>query len=159
VLLSLLVAIGAVGLLRDVRKPYKTEGDEQARQFVRTVLERTGGEPIVLLDAPPRLYPSLEWYLRLEGGEVTRARSLEDLPLDAATKAFWCLRFRTNDAPQDVLPPFWNGSHGVFALRARACFLLGLGTEPDDTHSCEVSQWARVAGGRSAEMAEKETGP
>src|SRR5437762_3534556 len=82
--------------------------------------------------------------VRLEGGEVTLARSREDLPLDAATQKFWCFRFRTNDAPLDVLPPFWNGSDGVFALRARACFLLGLGPEPDDTHSCELSQWARV---------------
>jgi len=101
----------------------------------------------------------VEWYLRLEGGEVTWARSLEDLPFDATTQAFWCLRFRTNDMPRDVLPPFWNDSHGVFALRARACFLLGLGSEPDDTHSCEVSQWVRVAGGKARRDGEKETGP
>ncbi|MBI1917979.1 MAG: glycosyltransferase family 39 protein [Planctomycetes bacterium] len=159
VLLSLLIVIGAVGLLHDIRKPYKTEGDERARHFVRTLLARTGGKPIVLLDAPPRLYPSLEWYLRLEGGDVTWAGSLADLPLDGATQTFWCLRFRTNDAPLDVLPPVWNGPHGVFALRARTGFLLGLGPERDDTHSCEVSQWARLAGGEIRRGGGKGTGP
>jgi len=140
----LLAAIGLAGTFRDVRKPYKTAGDERARQVVRTMLERTGNEPVVVLDAPPRLYPSLEWYLRHEGENVTWARSREEVALDGGHAAFWCLRFRTNDELLDELPPFWDGPHGVFALKTRERFLLDMGPEPDATHSCEVSRWVRV---------------
>jgi hypothetical protein len=145
VLLSLLVAIGALGLFRDAWKPYKTKEDERARQFIRSVLAEAGEEPVIVLDAPPRLHPSLEWYLRREGGEVIWARSLAEVRLEASTRAFWCLRFRTNDAPLSALPSFWRGAHRVFVRRSCSCSLLGLGPERDDTHSCEVSRWARGA--------------
>src|SRR5262249_41511748 len=155
--LCLLAAIGFAGMFRDVRKTYKTEGDERARQVVRTMLERAGSEPVVVLNAPPRLYPSLEWYLRQEGQDVTWARSMEETPLDRGADQLWCVRFRTNDRRLDELPPFWDGPHGVFALKSRERFLLDLGPEPDATHSCEVTRWTRVAardGGRG-----KQAGP
>ena len=123
-LLSLLIAVGAAGLLRDVRKPYKTEGDERARQFVRSVLERAEGEPIVLLDAPPRLYPSLEWYLRLEGREVTWARSLEDFPTVHAGVTI---------GVRDVAAvTHQTACHDIFALRVNCwdCMVRGQGHYP-----------------------------
>src|SRR5262249_58846669 len=58
--LCLLAAIGFAGMFRDVRKPYKTEGDERARPAVRTMLERSGSEPVVRLNAASRPAPSLD---------------------------------------------------------------------------------------------------
>jgi 4-amino-4-deoxy-L-arabinose transferase-like glycosyltransferase len=62
---GLLVLVGAGGLVRDLQRPYKTEGDRRAREIVAEVMRQAGPDGlVVVLDAPERLHPTFEWYLR-----------------------------------------------------------------------------------------------
>jgi hypothetical protein len=118
-IVGLLVMLGISGIVRDVSRPYKTPGDEQARALVHEIARRPGRMAVVA--APPRLYPSLEWYLRLLGDRVMWVDDVADAP-DGA----WCLRFRTNADRASV--------------SASEKFVLELGEEPDATRCCEVWQ-------------------
>ena len=136
-----LALLGVVGLLRDLRKPYKTESDQRARAFVRRVLRQAGpADPVVVLAAPLRLYPSFEWYLRLEGSRVFWADTLEQVPLDGETQRLWCLRFSTNEYPDTALP----GTSGLLVQSDSEEHVLGMGLEPDATRSCVVSRWRQA---------------
>ncbi len=126
---ALLMLFGLGGAARDIRKPFKTHGDDQARELIRE-LERRPGR-IFVLAAPPRLYPSLEWYLRLLGERVVWVDDLGHLPAPYA-EGFWCLRFLTNADAQPEPPK---------TVRTRETFLLELGEEADATRCCEVWQF------------------
>jgi hypothetical protein len=116
----LLVLFGVASAVRDVHKPYKTRGDEQVRALIHEIARRPGR--IAVVAAPPRLYPSLEWYLRLLGDRVVWVDDVETAP-----DGVWCLRFRTNaeSSPEST---------------ARETFILELGEEEDATRYCEVWQ-------------------
>jgi hypothetical protein len=141
-----LVLIGMAGLLRDIRKPFKTEGDQRARDCVRSVLDRAGhGQTVVVLNAPPRLYPSLEWYLRT-GGNVLWADCPSDARLPGNRSPFLSLHFATNALPQPQVPLSWEGEQGRFFPQRREDHFLGLGPEPDATRSCVIVWWSNSAG-------------
>jgi hypothetical protein len=132
-------------MLRDIRKPYKTEADERARQFVRDVLRRAGpDDPVVVLAAPPRLYPSFEWYLRLEGRRVAWAATPAGAGLAPGTDRFWSVHFHTNGSPAAPVPPAWEGPGAVFVRAGREERLLAMGPEDDAVRSAEVFRWVRV---------------
>jgi hypothetical protein len=134
-----LVLCGCIGMLRDMHKPYKTASDQRARAFVRQVLKAGGADPVIVLAPPPRLYPSFEWYLRLEGSRVHWADSPGELDL-ATEQRFWCLRFTTNEAA-DALPLRWDGPFVPGGGQEHA---LNMGPEPEATRSCVVSRWLRA---------------
>jgi hypothetical protein len=138
----LLAAFGVAGMFRDVRKPYKTEADERARQFVRAVIRRAGpDEPVVVFAAPPRLYPSFEWYLRLEGRRVVW---VDDPARGPATDCFWSVHFHTNRSPSAPAPPVWEGPGGLFVRAGREEWPLAMGPEDDAVRSAEVFRWTRL---------------
>jgi hypothetical protein len=134
-----LVLFGCIGMVRDLHKPYKTPSDQRARAFVRRVLRDAGPNPLYVLAAPRRLYPSFEWYLRLEGSRVSWVDSLAETNLDTEQQ-FWCLCFTTNEAPDTLLPQ----QHGPFVLDEREEHVLNMGPEADATRSCVVSRWLRA---------------
>lgn len=136
-----LALFGCVGLLRDLHRPYKTESDQRARAFVRRVLaDASATDPVIVLAAPPRLYPTFEWYLRLEGNDVRWVAFLEDADIDPATQRIWCLRFTTNHDPDTYLPR-WDSPFVPDGCEEHA---LHMGPEPDATRSCVVSRWLRA---------------
>lgn len=135
-----LFLIGCVGVVRDLRKPYKTESDERARAFVRRVLTQAGPDDrILVLAAPLRLYPSFEWYLRLGGSAVVWTDALEQVPLGPTVRQVWCLRFSSNDSPNTS--PLSRDAG--FVLAECEEYTLNMGSEPDATRSCSVSRWVR----------------
>lgn len=83
----LLIALGIGGVVWDVAKPYKLLGDQQVRQVVRDVLAEAGPhDQIVVLDPPPWVGPTFEWYIdvnedrirwaTLDWDEVKRAQQV-----------------------------------------------------------------------------------
>lgn len=126
-----LFLLGLGNIVRDVRRPFKTLGDEQARRLIQEVA--VGAERIVVWAAPPRLYPSLEWYLRRLGDRVLWYDELSTVPDDR----FLCLRFLTNADPEPE--PTLDG----FELLSRRRVVLELGPEADATRACEVWEMRR----------------
>jgi hypothetical protein len=122
---SLLVLAAALSIARDVRKPFKTAGDQQARQLVRDLDALAGSDRIVVWRAPPRLYPSLEWYLLRLGERVVWADDLAD--------ADWVLQFVT---AADADP-----EQAGAGFERHAFIGLDLGREADATCGCVV--WRR----------------
>jgi len=153
VAILLLVLLGMGGVVRDLLHPYKTPGDEQVRRLARQLSERTGPNDYLLVcEAPERLHPSIEWYLRLSPQVVWAGGPRElctDLPPDLSrTERLWCLFFLTNECPEtlDTEPPDGN----EFRRVSRERFALQLGDEPNAIRWCEVWLLRRV-GNRNPE--------
>ncbi len=92
VVLVLLTAFGAVGLIRDIIRPYKTTAEVWNRSFVHELIERLEpGDRVVILHGRTGLRPGLEWYFRQHDDRVRWSVEL-DVPLPASGKV-WCVRF------------------------------------------------------------------
>jgi uncharacterized protein YhhL (DUF1145 family) len=88
---ALLLVCGIVGLVRDVRKPYKTEHDREVRQLAIDISQQAGEEPVWLCHADEReLIAEFQWHMRI------RSRRLEWLTPESAipstTQAGWLVR-------------------------------------------------------------------
>src|SRR5262249_55748378 len=105
------------------------------RCLVTQVFAEAGpGEPVLVFQAPARLYPSFEWYLRQHPG---RALWGDDFALVSGASRFWCLCFRTRAGTEAPLQRSQRG----FVLVSRRVVWLDMGPEADATMVCEVQCW------------------
>src|SRR5262249_548935 len=142
---GVLMAVGLAGVVRDVWRPYKTEGDRRARELIKELNRRAGpDEVLVVCNAPPRLYPSLEWYLKLLGERVVWVEDMSELRPSDVTTRFWCLHFLTNSTAESDPPPLLRCQQATFVLTGREQHLLPLGPEADATRACEVRGWEQT---------------
>jgi hypothetical protein len=95
----LALCAGGTIVVRDLLRPFKTEGDHTGRQIVHEVFARAGQEDqIVVLQDAPQIWPTFEWYLRQRPERVAWKGRIDEERL-ARGGDLWVLSF-TNDAEQ-----------------------------------------------------------
>lgn len=138
-----LVLLGVVGLSRDVLRPYKTDGDRQARRIVSDVFHRASADDqIIVVDPTGSMGPTFEWYLRQHAGRVRWDGRPDPRRLDRTGGEVWCLRFGEVPAggPDE---PAWAHAGRPFALREQATYVLQMGWSDGPVERCQVTRWAR----------------
>lgn len=85
-----LAAFAAVGLIRDIVRPYKTTAELWNRNFVEDLLSRAGpNDRVVIFHAPAKVRPGLEWYFRQHDDRVYWNGDLGRGP--AHSGKLWCV--------------------------------------------------------------------
>jgi hypothetical protein len=96
-----LALMGLGGLVRDVRKPYKSEDDQFVRQAVTDLLRESGREDqIMVMDPKSRVGPTFEWYLRLAGERISWNGRVDWERL-GRSRELWCLYFDWEHAAEE----------------------------------------------------------
>jgi hypothetical protein len=85
---AILFGCGAVGVARDLAKPYKTEHDRDVRRLVRDLRRQVAdGEPVVLChERDARLIAEFVWYFRTQTWHL---EWLGTAPLQATDQSCW----------------------------------------------------------------------
>jgi hypothetical protein len=143
---GLLAVVGVVGMARDWKKPYKTDGDRMVRKIVNQITQEAGpNDQIVVLDVSTYICPPFEWYLRRQGGrvqwngEVDWQRLREDGEL-------WCLSFSRDCSARATLETRLPRSERPMLLVEHQIHDLQLGQGDDTLEHCEVFRWKRMYG-------------
>lgn len=90
IVLASLVLIGVGGLIRDVCKPYKMEGDLRIRQTFQDLARRsTSGDRIVVFNTKESLRPNMVWYLHLTNLPISWPGSTDWPSLDDDRRSLW----------------------------------------------------------------------
>ena len=122
-------AIGAGGLVRDVRKPYKSEDDRFVRQVVKDLLRQSSGkDQIVVMDPVQRVGPTFEWYLRQAGERIAWNRRIDWQRLVPGGGELWCLYFDQDHELGDPASPEPGQAGRPLTLVDRRERYLRLGT-------------------------------
>jgi hypothetical protein len=143
---ALLALVGIVGMVRDWKRPYKTDGDETVREIVAEVASRAGADDqIVVMDVNTYIGATFEWYLRRQGsrvqwnGHADWERLFQHGELwgfsfsrDGSGRAAFETRLLHNERPMLLL------GHGTYDLQ--------LGQSDDTIAHCEVFHWKRMYG-------------
>jgi 4-amino-4-deoxy-L-arabinose transferase-like glycosyltransferase len=143
---AVLALVGFVGIVRDWKKPYKTDGDETVRQIVAEVAKQAGSkDQIVVMDVDTYIGATFEWYLRRQGnrvrwdGHADWSRLCQHGELwgfsfsrDGAGRALFEKRF------QEMAPPMLLVGHNTYDLQ--------LGQSDDTIAHCEVFHWKGMYG-------------
>lgn len=96
---GLLGLVAAGGIVRDLVKPYRGEGDLWIRKVIDNVLAKVGPEDlVVLVDDPTLLSPSCRWRMAHARTRVRYARDLVDEDLQG-TGTVWALVWRFHLSP------------------------------------------------------------
>ena len=95
IVLASLVLIGVGGLIRDVCKPYKMEGDLRIRQTFQDLARRsTSGDRIVVFNTKESLRPNMVWYLHLTNLPISWPGSTDWPSLDDDRRSLWGISVR-----------------------------------------------------------------
>jgi hypothetical protein len=140
---GLLALIGAGGLARDVRKPYKSEDDRLVRQVVAELLGQARGEDqIVVMDPKTRVGPTFEWYLRRGGERISWSGQIDWQRFSAGRGQLWCLYFDHDHAGGELafLHPAPGPPLTLVDCRER---YLRLGTAEGKPEYFAVYHWVR----------------
>jgi hypothetical protein len=88
---GLLLICGIGGLVRDLRKPYKTEHDREIRQLVLDLRQKIGDEPIWLRhERDKEVLAEFAWYIRTQGMNLDWLPPSEEIP--SSMPACWLVR-------------------------------------------------------------------
>jgi hypothetical protein len=140
----LLAQLAVVGIVRDVRQPYKTAGDEQVRGIVRGLVQAAGpADQIVVLDRLGQTGPTFEWYLRRQGERVAWGGHLDWARLDTASN-LWLLRFSGDGALDAGLAAKLAARRPAFRPADEAAHIFQLGWTDDTIEHCCVYHWVRA---------------
>jgi hypothetical protein len=111
--LGVLGIIGAVGLGRDLFKPYKTEGDRQVREVLTNIVQQAAADDqIVVMSATDTISPTTEWYLRGFGQRVAWNGQVDWQRLQTKPARLWTLYFSHDDARLAQLEAEFDGQAG-----------------------------------------------
>jgi hypothetical protein len=141
---GLLAVAGAVGLARDVFKPYKTEGDLQVRQFLLNIVQQAGlDDQIVVMDPADWLAPSVEWYLRQQGQRVAWNGRIDWDKLHADKCHLWNLYFSPDASRPGQLSAELKKKEGDLMLVQHDERWMQMGWSWDDKtrRYCEYYHW------------------
>jgi hypothetical protein len=93
--MSLLGLVGAVGMGRDIFKPYKTEGDQLSRHMLEGIVAQARPQDQIVVMEPEVYVPApIEWYLRQLGGRINWSGKVDWQKLHEGTGRLWGLYFR-----------------------------------------------------------------
>jgi hypothetical protein len=149
---GVLALVAVLGMARDLRHPYKTEGDRRVREIVDQIgAQGSAADQVIVLDGPEAAGPTFEWYLRRQGrvawnGQVDWPR------LHTATRQLWCLGFSNDAAAADRMVKGLEHTGRRFVLADHAQYRLALGWEwcAETTEHCEVFHWVAASDGATA---------
>lgn len=136
-----LALFGICGLVRDLRKPYKTDGDRLVRQVIGDLLRRpTGDDQIVVMDPIARIGPTFEWYLRQPAGRVCWNGRIDWQRLSSRRGQLWCLYFDRHHAARDLLRCPDGGAVPLSLVDWRELKLRS-GLNENQPEYCAVHHW------------------
>jgi hypothetical protein len=123
---GLLALIGAGGMVRDLVKPYRSQGDLWTYRVAREVFKHAGpADQIVVFNDTHEVKPLFLWYLGRGGKRVSWNGQIDWDRLDTTTPRLWCLRFhppilRDLDPAQrpPPLPPLSSCARALDGLAA-----------------------------------------
>jgi hypothetical protein len=143
------LAVGPVGgIVWDMYKPYKTEGDREVRRIVAEVFAQAGpADQIVVLNEFQQIGATFEWYLRQHDGRFTWGGALDSQRL-ARGGDVWVLSFgKESQLPAVFAPRLAALPRRLTPVRHDAHELqLGrIGFEGTMEH-CQVFRWTDADG-------------
>jgi hypothetical protein len=93
-LCGLLAVVGLGGALRDVIRPYRSQGDLWTRRVVQEVFAHAGPkDQVVVLNTPEQLKTSFQWLLDRPRSNVAWYGRVDWQRLDEGGGQLWCLEF------------------------------------------------------------------
>jgi hypothetical protein len=143
---ALLAVVGIVGMVRDGKKPYKTDGDRMVRQIVTDVVRKAGpDDQIVVLDGNTYIGATFEWYLRQQGDRI-RWNGEVDWPRLGHAGDLWGLSFsRDSSGRAAVEPQLLHGERPMLRVEHQL-YDLQLGQTNETLEHCEVFRWTGMYG-------------
>src|SRR5262249_32990494 len=146
---SILAVLGIAGLLRDVIKPYKTEGDEQVRHVLFDIVRQAGpDDQIVVMDPTASIAPSVEWYLRRQGARISWNGVINWEGLSAKPAELWNLYFSQDRLrPGRLAAEYSQNSQHRLALMGHEEHWMQMGWEWDEStrRYCDFYHWHSAA--------------
>ncbi len=142
--MSVLALVGAVGLGRDVFKPYKTEGDQLARHVLEGIVEQAGPQDqVVVMDPAECLSPPMEWYLRQLGKRITWNGRVDWQRLHNGGGRLWSLYFSKDAKRASRLPAAFAAEAPGLVLIDREEYWIQTGWSwaVDTRRFCEFYEW------------------
>lgn len=140
-----LAAFGLIGLMRDVRKPYKTDGDRQVRTLIQNIVLAAQPRDVVTIeDRTICGRPTFEWYLRPLADRVAWDGQ-PDMSQVAAAQQLWCLSFEDCLVPRRRSP--FTMPAGTWELLEKAHYSLQLGQTSGTMQRFQVLRWVRRRAG------------
>jgi len=143
---GLLAVVGVVGIARDWKKPYKTDGDRLVRQIVSEVALKAGpDDQIVVLDVTTYLCPPFEWYLRRLGDRVQWNGDVDwDRLRDGG--GLWGFSFSRDGSGRAAFESRLTSSARFAFPTEHQQYDLQLGQGDETLEHCEVFYWKRLLG-------------
>jgi hypothetical protein len=145
VVFVLLAAGGVYGILHDLYKPYKTEGDEAVRHFIKELYaEARHEDQILVLHGDHDLWPTVEWYLRRQEDRVSLEGQLDETRL-AHGGAVWVLTFGNDLEQKAALEARLRASPRHFALDRQNTYAWQCGRIEATCVRCGLLRWRAAA--------------
>jgi hypothetical protein len=137
IVFALLIFSGLAGLVINLVKPYKTQGDFWARQLVEQVLRQAGPhDQVAVLNPDCEVKSTLEWYFRQHSDRIALHGAIDWRGVDTTTPKLWCLRLSWQPVVPGA-PPAW------LAPRLGAFFAPGRGNETLDAVQARLASSPR----------------
>jgi 4-amino-4-deoxy-L-arabinose transferase-like glycosyltransferase len=142
----LLAVVGIAGMVRDVKKPYKTEGDRMVRLIVNDAVRRAApDDQIVVLDQDSCVGATFEWYLRRHPERVQWNADV-DWPRLGRRGDLWGFSFRRDGASRSALESQLLQCPRPMLLIDHQVYDLQLGQSDETLEHCEVFHWRPMYG-------------
>jgi hypothetical protein len=146
VVCALLAAIGVAGMVRDWKKPYKTDGDHMVRVIVNDVVHQAGArDQIVVLDPMNCAGPTFEWYLRQHDDRVQWHGEVDWNRLRSGGQ-LWGLSFSRDNSARAAIESRLSLYAQPMILLEHQAYDLQLGQSDETLEHCEVFRWADMYG-------------
>jgi len=141
--------IGAAGMVRDWKRPYKTPADAQLRDLVVGITRYAKPhDQIVVMDSPEEVASPFVWYLgRLKDrvawrGEIDWERFNDSPPHD-----LWCLYLTRDLSRRDAVMSALAPARHPLVLAGHQEFELQFGQSDETLEHCEVFHWVCLESG------------
>jgi hypothetical protein len=138
---AILAAVGIIGMVRDWKRPFKTEGDETVRQIVAEVAWKAGrDDQIVVMDVDTYIDATFEWYLRRQNDRV-RWDGQADWERLSRHGELWGFSFSRDGTGRAAFETHLLHNERRMLLVGHETYDLQLGQSDDTIAHCEVFHW------------------
>ena len=140
-----LFAVGIGGLVRDLVKPYKSDGDRIARRLAGVIAAHAGpDDQVIVLDEDWRLPPGVEWYLRQGGVRVLWNGQVDEQRLERTTRQLWVISFLDARQRRPRVEDRLTRNSRPFVLNAEAEYRFSFGWDPGQSDRCRLFHWVEA---------------
>jgi hypothetical protein len=149
-----LLLVAVAGMVRDVRKPYKTSDEEWARTVVRDfVASADSQKPVVIMVKHLSIKPTLLWYIYQHRDRLLFQSEVDWNELAKSSEDIWTIRCWTQEPTQATPGPLTPDQYERFRpLPTDSWTLLGVDTDQakpdypvDPTDHWDVYRWRKAA--------------